>query len=165
MSPLQAAITQIRFARDYTQQLLDTIPESNWFVMPQGVTHVAWQVGHLAMAQYRLTLERIRGVDAADETWISSDFLTRFGRNSVAQADPEQNLPISEIRATFDRVYAQCLVELPKLSEAELAQAPLKSHPLCQTKLECLCWSGAHEMLHAGQIGLLRRLLGQAPMW
>ena len=54
---LQLAIAQIRFAREYTLSLLDTIPEERWFEQPVGAaSHVAWQVGHLAMAQYGLCL-------------------------------------------------------------------------------------------------------------
>ena len=35
---------------------------AEWFRQPtEGVTHIAWQVGHLALAEYWLTLERIRG--------------------------------------------------------------------------------------------------------
>ncbi len=33
------------------------------------------------------------------------------------------------------------------------------------TKLRALLWCAHHEMLHAGQIGLLRRHLGYSPMW
>ena len=36
---------------------------------------------------------------------------------------------------------------------------------MAQTKLDSLFWCAHHEMLHAGQIGLVRRLLGQAPLW
>ena len=49
---LNLAISQIQFARDYTQSLLAGIPDDCWFVQPQNVvSHIAWQVGHLAMAQ------------------------------------------------------------------------------------------------------------------
>jgi uncharacterized damage-inducible protein DinB len=33
-----------------------------------------------------------------------------------------------------------------------------------ETKREAIRWSIQHEFLHAGQIGLLRRLLGAAPL-
>jgi hypothetical protein len=36
---------------------------------------------------------------------------------------------------------------------------------LCKTKLECLHWCSHHEAVHAGQIGLIRRLLGYPPIW
>ena len=59
MSQLQHAIDQIVYARDYTVTLLDQTPTSEWFRMPPGgVSHIGWQVGHLAIAQYRLALWR-----------------------------------------------------------------------------------------------------------
>ncbi len=61
------AIDQLAQVRPYTLQLLDSVNDSEWFRMPEGgVTHIAWQAGHLAFAEYRLALERIRG--AARET-------------------------------------------------------------------------------------------------
>ena len=54
MSRLQLAIEQIVFARTYTLELLDQTPTAEWFRLPAGgVSHVAWQVGHLASAEYR----------------------------------------------------------------------------------------------------------------
>ncbi len=39
---------------------------------------IAWQVGHLAMAEYRLALERIRGPQPQDAGLISEEFLRLF---------------------------------------------------------------------------------------
>jgi uncharacterized damage-inducible protein DinB len=163
---LDLAIEQIVFARNYTVKLLETVPESAWFRMPaEGVTHVAWQVGHLAMAEYRLTLERTRGRQPGDEQLISDAFLLQFGRESVPDAEPSHYPDPAEIREVFDRVHRQALHELPRLDDAELAEPPLKPHPLFTTRLGGLHWCSQHELLHAGQIALLRRLLGQSPLW
>jgi hypothetical protein len=54
---------------------------------------------------------------------------------------------------------------LPGLAEAELDQTVPHPHPFATTKLLALLWCAHHEMLHAGQIGLLRRLLGYPPIW
>jgi len=166
MSPLDLAIEQIRKARSHTLRLLETIEPVQWFRQPkEGITHVAWQVGHLAMAQYRLCLERIRGPRDEDAALISEGFLTQFGRDSVPDPDPTHNPSPEEIRLALDRVYAQVMQELPKISESDLSCKPLKPHPLFDTKLGALLWCGHHEMAHAGQIGLLRRLLGHSPLW
>jgi hypothetical protein len=165
---LQLAIEQIAFARNYTLRLLDHTDPADWFRQPPGgVTHIAWQVGHLAMAEYRLALERVRGARAEDGALISQGFLDLFGRLSVARVDPEpSNYPaVAEIRAVLDRVHRQALKELTTLDEAELDMPVLKPHPLAKTKLWSLLWCCQHEAVHAGQIGLLRRLLGQPPVW
>ena len=44
---------QIEFARRYTLILLQDLDDADWFRQPsEGVTHIAWQVAHLAMAEY-----------------------------------------------------------------------------------------------------------------
>ncbi len=166
MSRLRAAIDNILFARGYTLRFLDALPESDWFRMPPGgVTHVAWQVGHLAMGQYRLALDRIRGARPEDANLITESFLKNFGRDSLADPDPAKHPPIAELRAIFDRVHAAAMAELPGLAEAELDAPVLKPHPIVKTKLESLVWCANHELVHAGQIALLRRFHGHAPLW
>src|SRR5471030_2256661 len=135
MSRLQLAIDQIVFARNYTIGLLDQTPATEWFRQPPGgVSHVAWQVGHLAMAQYRLALERIRGSQPNDADLISEDFLHMFGRDSVPDADSAKHPKQAEIRAVFDRVHEQVLRELHSLDESELDRPVLKPHSLAKTK-------------------------------
>src|SRR5262245_25007287 len=120
MSIVSAALEQIEFARRYTNELLDAINPADWFVMPGGVTHVAWQVGHLAMAQYRLLLERVRGPRADDAALISEEFLRPFGRESVPSSDRAAYPEPAEIRAAFDRVHQRVLADLPSVRDDEL---------------------------------------------
>jgi DinB superfamily len=164
-SRLQLAVEQIVFARNYTIGLLDQTPACEWFRQPPGgVSHVAWQVGHLAIAEYRLTLERIRGAQPQDADLISKGCLRLFGPESVPDADPAMYPGQTEIRALFDRVHEHVLRELQGLDESELDQSVLKPHLFVKTKLRALLWCAQHEMLHAGQIGLLRRQLGYPPL-
>jgi hypothetical protein len=166
MSRLQLAIDQIIFARGYTMRLLDSIQEEEWFRQPHGaISHVGWQAGHLAFAEYRLGLWRIRGQRPGDERLFSQDFVRLFGVNSAPVADSATYPAAAEIRAVLDRVHAEVLRELPLLADAELDQPVPHPHPFAKTKLLALLWCAHHEMLHAGQIGLLRRQLGYPPMW
>jgi hypothetical protein len=165
MSRLQLAIEQIIFARNYTIGLLDQTPAAEWFRQPPGgVSHVAWQVGHLAVAEYRLTLERIRGPQPQDAGLIAEESLRLFGPESVPDADPAKYPGQAAIRALLDRVHEYVLRELRGLDEGELDQPVQKPHPFAPTKLRALLWCAQHEMLHAGQIGLLRRQLGYPPL-
>jgi hypothetical protein len=165
MSRLQLAIEQVVLARQYTIGLLDHMPGVEWFQMPPGgVSHVGWQVGHLAVAEYRLTLDRIRGPQPQDAGLIPDEYLCLFGPESVPNADPATYPSAAQIRSTFDRVHEHVLRELRLLREEEADHAVLKPHPFAKTKLQALFWCARHEMLHAGQIGLLRRQLGYPPL-
>ena len=164
MSRLQFAMDQIVFARNYTIGLIDQTPSDQWLrVPPGGVSHVAWQVGHIAFSEYRLALWRIRGERPGDSALFSPEFKHLFGADSVPQSDSAY--PPGELLAVLDRVHEQALRELPGLDDAALDEPVQHPHPFATTKLRALLWCANHEMLHAGQIGLLRRLLGYPPMW
>ncbi len=166
MSELSAAISQIRQARRYTEDLLQNIPDEHWFSSPTGgVTHVAWQVGHLAVCEYALAMKRVRGVRPDDETLVSADDFRLYGKGSEPVFDASAYPPVSEIKALLQRVHHRTLEELTDLDEAT-ANEPTSDppHPMFNTKLGALIWCAQHEFLHAGQIGLLRRQLGLASL-
>jgi hypothetical protein len=159
-------LDQIRFARGYTTKLLNATPRADWGrVPPAGVSHIAWQVGHLAMAGYRMALNRVRGRQPGDDLLISEDILTRFGRDSVPDPAPVTEAAAEELFQTYQRVHERIQQEIAGLAETELEQPMLKPHSICRTKGDCLLWCAQHEMMHAGQVGLLRRQLGHRPLW
>jgi hypothetical protein len=158
-------LDQIHFAHGYTTRLLDATPRADWNrVQTAGVSHVSWQVGHLAMAGYRLALERIRGRLPSDDLLVSDEFLNRFGRDSVPDPVPVPETA-EELFLTYRRVHERIQQEITGLAAEELQQPLLRPHAICKTKGDCLLWCAQHEMLHAGQAGLLRRQLGHRPLW
>jgi DinB superfamily len=162
---LQLALQQIEFARGYTLSILAEIDESQWFVMPVGCpTHVAWQVGHLAMAEYGLCLYRMRGRQSSDLELMTSSFRKLFSRGTLPEADATKYPPPAEIRTTLDRVHTQVQREAPAFSADQLQEPMDMPYAVEATKLGALLFCSHHEMLHAGQLGLLRRLLGSQPI-
>lgn len=162
---LQLAIRQIEFARGYTLSLLDGLTDEDWFRQPAGaVTHIAWQIGHLAMAEYGLCLFRIRGRQPEDLDLMSGKFRKQFSRGSQPAAAPADNPAPAELRSVLDRVHQQALQELAACTEQQLSEPIDEPYAVTPTKLGALFFCSHHEMLHAGQIGLLRRLLGKPPV-
>jgi len=161
----ELARKQIEFARNYTLSLLEGLSDSDWFRVPGGgLTHIAWQVGHLAASQYLLTLFRLRGKREEDTRFIAKPFLQAFGKGSTPNPKSASSHSLEEIRATFHGVYQQMLQELPKYADSELTKTVIEPYAVCNTLLGSLLFCAQHEMLHAGQIGLLRRRLGLAPI-
>jgi hypothetical protein len=162
---LAVAIERIRFARLYTGQFLPGLSDQEWFWSPRELTtHIAWQVGHLAVAQYNLCLRRIRGRTLEDEALISDRFIDSFKLGSQPAPAPVDNLPLAEIRRVFEAVHERALAELATRSDAELDVPVETPHPAFKTKLEAVEYCPQHELVHAGQIALLRRLLGKPPL-
>ena len=166
MSIAQTALREIAAARAYTLHLLSDVPDEHWLRQPrEGVTHIAWQVGHLALAEYRLVVDRLGGAAADASPPFGPEFAGRYGRESVPDADPAHNTAPAELRSILAEVHQRVLAEVPRHGDADLQGATDKPHPLFTTKEGALFWCARHEMLHAGQIGLLKRLLGQRPLW
>ncbi|MCH2609470.1 MAG: DinB family protein [Pirellulales bacterium] len=162
---LEAARNQIVDARRYTLSLLDDIDQSEWFRQPQtGLNHIAWQVGHLAMAMYGLVLFRQRGRVEEDLDLMSSTFRKKFSRGSTPADSADDYPPISEILEVLNRVYDRALEYLDDYPLEQLNDPVDEPYAAYATKLGCVIFCAHHEMLHAGQIGMLRRLLGKPPV-
>jgi hypothetical protein len=162
---LDIAVKQIEFARSYTRELLDGLPDETWFHQPsEGITHIAWQVGHLAMAEYGLCLFRIRGRRTEDAQLMSGRFRKQFSKGSAPNPEPAENPTPEEIRGVLENVHRQAMRELANLDPAVLDEPAEAPYAVSGTKLGALFFCADHEMLHAGQIGFLRRLLGFAPV-
>lgn len=165
MSRIDLAQKQLEFARGYTLTLLDGIAADEWFRQPPGLpTHLAWQVGHLAMAEYGLCLFRQRGRAEVDSELMSSKFRKQFSRGSQPEAAPANSPSIDEIRGVFERVHKQVLLELPTFADTDLDTPVDMPYAGYASRFGALLFASHHEMLHAGQIGLLRRALGKAPV-
>jgi hypothetical protein len=166
-SRIAAFIDNLVFTRGYTIPLLDTIPVADWFTMPAGCpSHVAWQVGHLAHAEARLVVERVGGRTEVGGGVLPPEFIKFFARNSVPEPDPDKHPSPAEIRRVLDHVHEAALQTLRDTADADLDTFVSGSpHRFCRTKADYARWVSHHEFLHAGQIGLIRRMLGKDPVW
>ena len=162
---VKQAVERIDKARHYTLALLRDVDDADWFRQPvEGTTHVAWQVGHLAMAEYALALMRVRDSQPGDRAMISREFRRHFGKGSIPDSDLANNPSPEEIRCVLQRVHQQVLEEIPELDPGDLVAPLAQPHEMFDTKHGALQFCADHEYLHAGQIGLLRRLLGKEPL-
>ena len=162
---LQMAIDQIAAARAYTMTLLEDIDHDQWFHQANPKpSHIAWQVGHLAMAQYGLLLFRQRGRSLDDSKLMSSSFRKKFSRGTAVSSDAGFYPSVDDILNVFHAIYDQSMSELANYPLDQLNDPVDDPYAAYPTKLGCLLFSVHHEMLHAGQIGLLRRLLSKDPI-
>lgn len=160
-----AAVGQMRFAREYTLTMVSDIPFEAWYEQPAGIpTHLAWQVGHLAVAEYGLMLFRQRGRAEGDLDLMPGWLRKKFSRGTSAVSAEETGVRPEELLDILDKIHKQAMLEaasLPASSLGESTEMPYAVHPL---RLGALMFCPLHESIHAGQIGMLRRLLGKAPI-
>lgn len=171
---VEVALQLLVSARQYLGTMLDGLTDDDWFWVPNTglvsgseppyCSHIAWQVGHIAMAEYGLMLFRQRGRAEVDLDLMPGSFRKRFAKGSAPNNDRTAYPPPAEIRQQLDKIHAQVLLEVPSFSAASLDEPldpPTAGFP---TKYGALLMASQHEMLHCGQIGVLRRLLGRNPV-
>lgn len=164
MTRLELLIDRLQTARKWTKSLLADIEEDRWFEMPAtGVGHVAWQVGHLAASQ--IVLIHVRCFDMA-YTDVAPDVIrTSFGRGSTPVASPAAYPPLAEIRSLFDRIHEDAIGRIGGMTDHELDErAGQEPHPLFSDKAGAIGTAALHETFHAGQLAMIRRIFGKAPL-
>ncbi|TWU40787.1 DinB family protein [Novipirellula artificiosorum] len=162
---LRSAIGQIRFARDYTLELLENTPREFWYTIPAGLpTHVAWQVGHLTVSQYGLLMFRMRGRDPDDLDLIPGKFRKAYGRESTPNPNPSAQSTPDELLERLAKVHQQSLQVLAGLDPAVLLQPVDMPYAAFPFKLGAILFCPIHEGIHAGQLGVLRRAHGLPPV-
>lgn len=164
LSEVAIVAKHLAFARKYTLSLLEDLDEDDWFRQPEGVTHIAWQVGHIAVSQYGLALFRQRGRAEVDLELMPSSFRKKFSRGTTPDPNPDKNPAPSEIRQTLDRVYEQVQQEIQDFAIDNLNQAVDAPYAVFSTNFGALLFAVDHELIHAGQIGLIRRFIGKSPI-
>jgi len=162
---LEGTIGQIEFARQYTLELLEATPHDRWYEIPSGcVTHVAWQVGHLAVSQYGLLMFRFRGRQPEDLDLIPGRFRKAFGRGSKPPTSSDGQPTPDELLERLAQVHTQAMEEIRQVNSTELLVPVEMPYAVYPCKLGEVLFCPLHENLHAGQIGLLRRCLGLEPV-
>lgn len=163
---LEPALQRIRDARLMTERMIDGLEPDDWFWQPaEAMNPIAWHVGHMAFAEYFLCLVRLRGRTEADRAMISTRFLKKYKQGSQPSGDPDANYKPKEILAILAAVHDQAMKELAERTDDELQVESSPPHPVFETKLGAIEWCSQHEMMHNGQITLLRRLMGKTPRW
>lgn len=159
------ALNQHQWARQYSLQLIESVPEQRWYEVPAGMsTHLAWQVGHLAVSQYGLMLFRQRGRAEGDVELMPGWLRKSFGRGSQPTLQDSSTPTVAELLDKLSQIHQKSIVEVNQLS-VETLREPCDM-PFCvyPTKLGALLFAPIHEGIHAGQIGLIRRGLGLSPI-
>lgn len=159
---IDAAVERMKQTREMLKGFLADLQPDEWFWQPhEGVTNIAWQVGHITATQYALCLVRVRGEQVTDQLLISDEIRTRYGRGSTPSHDPAANTSPQELVRVLDAVAEHTYSELALMSDAFLDVELKNPHPRFSTPLGAVEFCPSHELLHIGQVILLRRLMGR----
>lgn len=156
---------QMQFARTYTLGLIAEVPEELWETPAAGIpSNFAWQIGHLAVAQYGLMLFRQRGRAEGDVDLMPGWFRKRYSRGTSAVDDPSPHPDRKTMLGMLEKIHIASmnfLRQAPAELLLEPTEMPYTAYPI---KLGALLFCPLHESIHSGQIGLLRRAHGFPPV-
>jgi hypothetical protein len=154
---------QLCRTREWTLRLIGDLHGSDWSWQPAaGLQHALWICGHLAHAQEALILKRCLGQSSV----LPPDFAAHFGIGGPIKSAAEHAWPSpEEVRRRMDEVQTVVEKAVAGMSDAVLREPALagdgSKHPHYDDKLGAVSHASRHEAFHAGQLSMIRRLLGK----
>lgn len=153
---------QTQSAYDWTNRLVDSIPQEKWDVLPDTVeSTISWQVGHLIVSFYYHSVMVIVG----HQKDVFPEVPLQVYDKLFTSADPEKSIGKTnpgELRKHLTFLQQKSISVIKSLDESELErelEPTPRSHPIAKTKFDALDWNIKHTMWHCGQIAILKRLV------
>jgi|KBSSwiStaDraftv2_1062776.scaffolds.fasta_scaffold119742_3 uncharacterized damage-inducible protein DinB len=115
-----------------------------------------WVLGHLVAIRSQLL------VPLGGEPVWSTDECAPYDRHAAPFTGTSKPKLLAEIWRAFELTQTRLLEVAARLTPAELAEAVPAGTP-AKTRGELLAVLGFHDAYHAGQTGVIRRLLGKPP--
>lgn len=162
MNRIEILVKQTADAYDWTNRLINSIPQDKWDITPEILeSNVSWQIGHLIMSFYYHSIMVIKGhqMDVIQKVPLKAYdklFTDASPKKLLGKADPvELQNHLLIVQAKSIEVI-KCLAEDELESELQQTEFP---HPIARNKFEALDWNVKHTMWHCGQLGILKRIV------
>jgi hypothetical protein len=149
---------QARMAHQVVRLSVDGVSHAESLIQPTAGNCLNWVVGHL-LAVYHHALPLLR-----QEPVLPAETLKRYDRGSRPIHDAADAIELSTLMAAWDecsRRYDAGLAELsPDVLSSPAPRSPTNDpNETIGSLLSTISW---HQAYHAGQTGLLRRVVGKA---
>jgi len=159
---LDTGIGSLRFSRRLALGLLDGIPAENWLHVPVASgNHATWIAGHLAWEDDDILAHLIDGRGSKlPQAWHQ-----RFSQGSRPTTEASDYPGHEEIRAALHTIRAE-LISFFTASQDRLADpVPEDVHALAKDLAALMPALACHEMLHVGQLTVIRKSLQLPPVF
>jgi uncharacterized damage-inducible protein DinB len=156
---VEAALQQLNMCRATIKANIGGITHEESLQRPSPAGNCAnWVLGHLVAVR-----NGFLPVFGGEPVWSQAE-CARYDRHAPPIADDEA-MPLEEIWKAFEQTQERLRTAVSALTPERLAQrSPVNtSKDRVETVGSVLAVLGFHDAYHAGQTGLLRRLLGKPP--
>ncbi len=147
---------QLEFTRFITEQVSQDLTDNHLTILPENFGNPGiWILGHIAINRANYICYGLGEKDRLPEGWSAL-----FGRGSTISKDLSIYPSATEIREFMKKEYAATMTFLLSLTDADLQRVPVIPSQIFKTVAEVFYATTTHEAYHAGQFGLIRRLVG-----
>ncbi len=154
---------ELEGTRDWTLKLLADLSGDDWVFQPgKGLPHALWLCGHLVSAQNTLVHVRCLGVNVLD-----TEFNDHFPIGAAVKSVGDHDYPAVEtVLERMSEIQTQTLEAVRGMTD-QLFDKPAwgkdgKPHPHYHDVRGAVAHCNRHEAFHAGQLAMIRRLLGKS---
>lgn len=162
----EMTLDSLEWARKLTLMGIDGLTDQEMMFQPKpGLNHALWLLGHIAESENGIILGFCKGENLLPAGWHET-----FGIGSQPKSDPKAYPSRKEILALMEKTHIAAIAYIQFLSAKDLdrqppgiGNLPERARQMFATVGRCLQGHIRHESSHAGQIGMLRRLMGRAP--
>lgn len=157
MKTRQVLIELLSTSRFVMNSYVADLTDADLCVRPvEGAHNAAWQLGHLICSEFQM----IGGVRPQAERLVSAEFVERHDKSRAFEPVELWAYSKGEYLRLMEVVRSASLSVLRELSEEELsAPGPEFMRSYAPTVSSVFNSIGAHELMHAGQIAVIRRRL------
>lgn len=155
---------QLDGSRDWTLKLIADLKGDDWTFQPgPGLAHPLWTCGHFASSEDLLIQKRCLG----NKGLLGSSFTDHFPIGGPVKSAGEHDYPaVAVVLEAMKTVHEQTLSAIQGMSDALLAEPAFAGdgkslHPHYRDKAGVVAHCSRHEAFHAGQMAMIRRLLGK----
>ena len=147
-------------ARFVTGTYLSDLSDSDLLVRPvPGAHHTAWQLGHLIQSECSM----IEGIEAGVAPKLPEGFAEAHSKEKGSEDGPAAFLSKAAYLDLMTAVRQATKALLTRRSDAELdAPGPEAMRSYAPTVGSVFSMIGSHEIMHSGQVAVIRRKLGKA---
>jgi hypothetical protein len=156
-------VDQLETTRDWTRRLLADLSGDDWSFQPApGLAHALFLCGHLAVSQDVLVHGR-----CLNRPILPDVFKAHFAIGRAVPSVREHDYPaVEDILRIMEDVHRRTCSAIAGMSDELLDQPAFGAdgktpHPHYRDKRGAISHCSRHEAFHAGQIALIRRLLGK----
>jgi len=161
MTVNQILTKDFQFINNWTNSLITDLNESQWMqTLPEIGTNIHWIAGHILHDNY---WHSIGWVTQPSNEFQKNFDISRFEKYFKKGSNPlifiEERPSRGEILESLSLLNAEILKIVKNITRDELEQKTLISSPVAKNKYESLSFAVKHQMLHNGQIAMIKRIL------